>query len=60
MQLKRAIERHFTGSAVHTCRADACADSALSAFSSSPSFDPAASSLTRAFTFCTEGEGSLL
>ena len=44
-RFKRAIELHFTGSTVHTSRADACADSALIAFSSSPfllahPFDP--------------------
>ena len=46
-RFKRAVELHFTGSTVHTSRADACADSALIAFSSSPSFDPAANSVAQ-------------
>ena len=44
---------------MHTSRADACADYALMAFSSSPSSDPAANSFARAFTSCTVSEGSL-
>ena len=59
-RFKRAVELHFTGSTVHTSRAYACADSALIAFSSSPSFDPAANSVDRAFTSCTVSVGSLL
>ena len=59
-RFKRAVELHFTGSTVHTSRADACADSALIAFSSSPSFDPAANSVARAFTSCTVSLRSLL
>ena len=58
-RFKRAVELHFTGSTVHTSRADACADPALIAFSSSPSFDPAANSVARAFTSCTVSLGSL-
>ena len=58
-RFKRAVELHFTGSTVHTSRADACADSALIAFSSSPSFDPAANSVAKAFTSCTVLLGSL-
>ena len=59
-RFKRAVELHFTGSTVHTSRADACADSVLIAFSSSPSFDPAANSVARAFASCTVSLGSLL
>ena len=58
-RFKRAVELHLTGSTVHTSRADACADSALIAFSSSPSFDPAANSVARAFKSCTVSLGSL-
>ena len=57
-RFKRAVELHFTVSTVHTSRADACADSALIAFCSSPSFDPAANSVARAFTSCTERWGA--
>ena len=57
---KRAVELHFNGSTVHTSRADACADSAVISFSSSPSFDPAANSVARAFTSCTVSLGCLL
>ena len=59
-RFKRAVELHFTSRTVHTSRADACADSALVAFSSSPSFDPAANSVARAFTSCTVSVRSLL
>ena len=59
-RFKRAVELHFTGSIAHTSRADACADSARIAFSSSPSFNPAANSLARHFTSRTVSEGSLL
>ena len=55
----RAVELHFTDSTVHTSRADACAESALIAFSSSPSFDPAANSVARPFTSCTVSLGIL-
>ena len=58
-RFKRAVELHFTGSTAHTSRADACADSTLIAFSSSPSFDPAANSVARAFTSCAVSLGSL-
>ena len=58
-QFQRAVELHFTDSTVHTSTADECADSALIAFSSSPSFDPAANSVARAFTSCTVSLGSL-
>ena len=59
-RVKRAVEPHFTGSTVHTSSADACARSALIAFSSSPSFDPAANSVARASTSCTVSLWSLL
>ena len=58
-RFKRAVELHFTRSTAHTSRADACADSALIAFSSSPSFDPAANSVARAFTSRAVSLGSL-
>ena len=58
-RFKRAVELHCTGSTVHTSRADACADCALIAFSSSPSFYPAANSVARAFTSCAVSLGSL-
>ena len=57
---KHAVELHFTSSTVHTSRADACPNSALITFSSSPSFDPAANSVAKAFTSCTMSLGSLL
>ena len=59
-RFKRAVELHFTDSTVHTSRADACADSALMASSSSPSFDPAANPVARAFRSCSVSLGSLL
>ena len=59
-RFKRSVQLHFISATMHTSRADACADSALITFSSSPSFDPAANSVARAFTSCYVSLGSLL